>query len=451
MQKKTNFTEGRILVPLMRFMLPVLAALLLQALYGAVDLLVVGQYADKRAVSAVATGSQVMHTITAMITGLAMGVTVLLGHQRGRRDDGAAGDTIGAGICLFAVLGAAVTAVMLLVARPFVHLMQAPEEAFEFTLDYVRICSAGTLFIAAYNVLGSIFRGIGDSKTPLLAVSIACAANIALDLLFVAGFRMGAAGAAWATTISQGLSVVISLLIVRRRGLGFSFSRRQIRFHRGLIRRILALGAPCALQDLLVSVSFLAILAIVNTLGVDESAGVGVAEKLCAFIMLVPSAYMQAMSAFVAQNIGAGKPERAKKTMYYGMISSLIFGVVMSYLALFHGQALARIFAKDKAVIVNAAEYLKAYGVDTMLVSFLFCFMGYFNGCDRTAFVMAEGLVGAFLVRIPISYLMSLREPASLFEIGMAIPCSTVVQIILCIIYFRRMQKQAEMTKEVHI
>ena len=443
MQKNSNFTEGKILLPLMRFMLPVLAALVLQALYGAVDLLVVGQFSLNEQVSAVATGSQIMHTITAAITGLAMGVTVLLGHQRGSRDDGAAGDTIGAGICMFLIVGVAVTAIMMCIARPFVTLMQAPKAAHGFTVEYVLICSAGTLFIAAYNVLGSIFRGIGDSRTPLMAVGIACAANIALDLLFVAGFGMGAAGAALATTLSQGLSVVISILIIRRRGLGFAFSRSQIRFNKPVIRRILTLGAPCALQDLLVSVSFLAILAIVNKIGVDESAGVGVAEKLCSFIMLVPSAYMQAMSAFVAQNIGAGKPERAKKTMYYGMISSLIFGVVMAYAAFFHGEALAAIFARDKNIIHHAAQYLKAYGIDTLLVSFLFCFAGYFNGCDRTAFVMLEGLVGAFLVRIPISFLMSLREGATLFEIGMAIPCSTVVQIVLCAVYYARMQKKA--------
>ena len=442
MQKNSNFTEGKILLPLMKFMLPVLAALVLQALYGAVDLLVVGRYSAAEAVSAVATGSQIMHTITAVITGLAMGVTILIGHQRGQKDDGAAGDTIGAGICLFLAVGVAVTLLMLVIARPFVRLMQAPPEAFESTVAYVLVCSAGTLFIAAYNVLGSIFRGIGDSKTPLMAVCIACIANIALDLLFVAVFHMGAAGAAWATTISQGLSVIISLLVIRRRGLGFAFSRKQIRFNSALIRRILTLGAPCALQDLLVSLSFLIILAIVNTLGLNESAGVGVAEKLCMFIMLVPSAYMQAMSAFVAQNIGAGKPERAKKTMYYGMISSLAFGVVMAYVAFFHGQALARIFARDEAIIYNAAEYLKAYGIDTLLVSFLFCFMGYFNGCDRTAFVMAEGLIGAFAVRVPLSYMMSLREGAGLFDIGVAIPCSTVVQILLCIWYFRRMERQ---------
>jgi len=445
MQKNSNFTEGKILLPLMKFMLPVLAALVLQALYGAVDLLVVGRYSAAEAVSAVATGSQIMHTITAVITGLAMGVTILIGHQRGQKDDGAAGDTIGAGICLFLAVGVAVTLLMLVIARPFVRLMQAPPEAFESTVAYVLVCSAGTLFIAAYNVLGSIFRGIGDSKTPLMAVCIACIANIALDLLFVAVFHMGAAGAAWATTISQGLSVLISLLVIRRRGLGFAFSRKQIRFNSALIRRILTLGAPCALQDLLVSLSFLIILAIVNTLGLNESAGVGVAEKLCMFIMLVPSAYMQAMSAFVAQNIGAGKPERAKKTMYYGMISSLAFGVVMAYVAFFHGQALARIFARDEAIIYNAAEYLKAYGIDTLLVSFLFCFMGYFNGCDRTAFVMAEGLIGAFAVRVPLSYMMSLREGAGLFDIGVAIPCSTVVQILLCIWYFRRMERQRKL------
>ena len=432
MQKKSSFTQGSILAPLMRFALPVLGALILQAMYGAVDLLVVGQFGTPAGVSAVSTGSQLMHTITTVITGLSMGTTVLLGQNLGAGSNKRAGDIIGGAICLFAFLGALLTAVVTLSAEGLCALMQAPEEAFHQTVQYVSICAGGSLFIVAYNVLGSVFRGMGDSRTPLMAVIIACVVNVLGDLLFVAVFHMAASGAALATVLAQGVSVVLCLLVIRKRGLPFAFGRENIRPHREVLRRTLLLGAPIALQDLLVSISFLVLLSIVNGLGLIASAGMGVAEKLCAFIMLVPSAFSQSLSAFVAQNIGAARPERARRAMLWGMLVSFLLGCVMAWAAYFHGDVLGAAFARDAEVIAAGWDYLRAYAIDTLLVSFLFCFIGYFNGCGNTTFVMIQGLVGAFGVRIPVSWLMSRMQPPSLFRIGLATPCSTVVQICLC-------------------
>ncbi len=431
MKQTESFIEGPILAPLLRFTFPVLLALFLQAMYGAVDLMVVGQFGQPADVSAVSTGSQVMHTVTSLVTGLSMGATVLLGQKLGQGKSEEGGQVLGSAIALFTAVALALTAAMLWAASPMARLMQAPAEAFGQTVTYVRICSGGAAFIVAYNVLGAMFRGIGDSKTPLLTVTIACVVNIAGDLLLVGACGMGVAGAALATVLAQAVSVVLSLLFTRRRGLPFTFSIQDIRFHPRHTGRILRLGIPVALQDVLVSVSFLAIAAIVNSLGVIASAGVGVAEKLCGFIMLVPSSFGQSLSAFVAQNIGAGRKDRARRAMLYGMGSSLCCGVVLAWLSFFHGSLLSGMFARDGAVIVAAADYLRAYAIDTLLTSILFCFIGYFNGRGYTAFVMVQGIVGAFLVRIPVSLLMSRMEPVSLFRVGLATPCSTIVQIAL--------------------
>ena len=436
MQTDSNFTRGRILAPLLHFAIPVLGALILQAMYGAVDLLVVGRFAASADVSAVSTGSQLMHTITFVVVGLSMGTTILLGNCIGAGKRERAGDIIGTAICLFGLLGLLITVVVPLAARPLCALMKAPAEAFNQTVSYVSICAGGMLFIVAYNVLGSVFRGLGDSRTPLLAVVIACVANIAGDLLFVAAFHMGAAGAALATALAQAVSVALCFLVIRKKGLPFPFSRRCVRLQRDIALRTVHLGAPLALQDLLVSISFLVILAIVNGLGLIASAGIGVAEKLCAFIMLVPSAFSQSLSAFVAQNMGAHEPVRARRAMLYGMASSLLLGVAMAWAAYFHGNLLGGIFSRDAAVVAAGADYLRAYAIDTLLVSFLFCFIGYFNGCGRTSFVMLQGIVGAFGVRIPVSWLMSRQANPSLFRIGLATPCSTAVQILLCVAYF---------------
>lgn len=431
-----SFTQGKILSPLLRFSLPILMALLLQAMYGAADLLIVGQFNSSADVSAVATGSQIMQTLTTVITGLSMGTTILLAQKIGQGRQKEAGKVIGSGIFLFGMIALVLTLVVELAAGPLASLMQAPAEAFDKTVEYVRICSAGTVFIVAYNVLGSIFRGLGDSKTPLLAVLIACMLNIAGDLLFVGVFGMATGGAALATVLAQSVSVILCIWIIRRRGLPFPFALSDIRFHRELVGRTARLGAPIALQDFLVSISFLVILAIVNSLGVIVSAGVGVAEKLCAFIMLVPSAFSQALSAFVGQNVGAGQHARARRSLVCGMASSFVISLFLAYLSFFHGDMLARIFSNDDPVILAAAEYLKAYAIDTLLVSFLFCFIGYFNGYGSTRFVMLQGILGAFFVRIPVSFFMSQLKPVSLFLVGLATPCSTSVQILLCVGWF---------------
>ena len=433
-------------MPLIGFALPVLAALFLQTMYGAVDLLIVGQYAATTDVSAVATGSQLMHSVTTVLVGLAMGGTVLLGQKIGQGNARQAGRVIGTGVSLFAILAAVMTVVLVLFSGQLARLMHAPADALGATTDYVRICSAGTAFIIAFNVLGSVFRGLGDSKMPLITVAIACVVNILGDLVLVAGFHMGAAGAALATVAAQAVSVALSLMIIARKKLPFEFAKKDVRLDRAIAATILKIGTPMALQDLLVSISFLVVLAIVNSLGLIQSAGVGVAEKLCGFIMLIPSAYMQSMSAFVAQNIGAGKPGRARRALLYGISTSLLVSVFIGYLSFFHGDVLSGLFAREAEVIAASAEYLKAYAIDCLLTSFLFCFIGYFSGLGRTVFVMAQGLIGAFLVRIPVSYAVSRMAGASLFAIGLATPASTLVQIILCAWYMRRTLKQEKKT-----
>lgn len=333
MRKEHDFTQGAILPALLKFALPVLLALLLQAMYGAVDLQVVGRFGTAADISAVSTGSQIMQTITIVITGLAMGITVLLGQKLGEGRPEEAGRTVGGGICLFAALALAVTALMLAAAPAIAAAMHAPADAYDGAVTYVRICSAGALFIVAYNLVGSIFRGLGDSQMPLLTVFIACVLNIGGDLLLVGGLGLGVAGAAIATVFAQAVSVVLSLLIIRRKQLPFTLTRQDLRLDRAVTGKILRLGSPVALQDLLVNLSFLAIIAIANSMGTIASAGVGVAEKLCAFVMLVPSAYMQSMSAFVAQNVGAGRKDRARKALWCGIASSVAAGVLMGWAA----------------------------------------------------------------------------------------------------------------------
>ena len=434
MSNQNNFTEGKILGPLLKFAIPVLFALFLQSLYGAVDLMIVGRFADPADVSGVSTGSQIMMTLTNLVSSLSMGMTVFLGQKIGERKAAEGGRIVANGIMLFFTIGLILTLFMTVFAGFLAGIMNAPTEAYDLTVSYIRICGAGAVIIISYNLLGSIFRGLGDSVTPLITVMIACIFNIAGDLVLIAGFKMGTTGAALATVAAQLISVVISLIIIRKKKLPFILDKSCFKVEKDIIKKILFIGTPVALQDFLVGISFLVILAIVNSLGVIASAGVGVAEKVCAFIMLIPSAFAQSMSAFVSQNRGAGKYDRAFKGLKYAVGVSFAFGILMFYTAFFHGNLLAGIFANDLDVIAASWDYLKAYAVDCLFTCFLFCFIGFFNGMEYTRFVMIQGIVGAFLVRIPVSYFMSKQEPVSLFHIGLATPSSTIVQIIMCFI-----------------
>ena len=427
---KNNFTEGNILKKLSLFMLPVLGALILQAAYGAVDLLVVGRFGSTAGLSAVSTGSQLMNLVTFMVTQLAMGATVLIARYLGEKKPERIGAVLGGATVVFAILATVLFVLLVFFAHPIAVLMQAPSEALGLTTRYVRICDMGIFFIVAYNMLAAIFRGLGDSKSPLLFVLVACLINIAGDLLFVAGFKMDAAGAAIATIMAQAVSVVLAIVILLKKDLPFTLKKSDFRLN-PQCRKFLQVGLPLALQEVLTQASFLALCAFVNRLGLTASSGYGVASKIVSFAMLIPSALMQSMASFVAQNVGASKPKRAKQAMFTGMGIGLVFGCAVFALVMLKGDVLAGIFSTDAEVVQKGFEYLKGFAPETILTAILFSMLGYFNGNNKTVFVMIQGLVQTLLVRLPMSYLMSIQPNASLTKIGLAAPVSTLVGVLL--------------------
>lgn len=440
MSNTADFTQGSILKKLCRFMLPVLGALILQAAYGAVDLLVVGRFGSTSGLSAVSTGSQVLNLVTFVVTQLAMGVTVLIARYIGEKREKEIGAVLGGAAVVFTILAGCLFVLLVLFARPISVLMQAPQEALALTASYVRICGCGILFIVAYNVLSAVFRGLGDSRSPLLFVLVACLVNVAGDLVLVAGLHLDAAGAALATVLAQAVSVGCALAILRRKKLPFTFRKSDVRLNEQC-RRFLAIGLPLALQEFLTQLSFLALCAFVNRLGLAASSGYGVASKIVSFVMLVPSALMQSMASFVAQNIGAGNVKRAKKSMFTGIAVGVAFGIVMFALVLRKGDVLAGLFSTDAEVVRRGFEYLRGFAPETIVTAVLFSMIGYFNGSNQTLWVMIQGLIQTLLVRLPLAYYMSIQPNASLTKIGMSAPVATVVGIALnigCFLYLNR-------------
>ena len=439
---KADFTQGSILKKLSLFMLPILGALVLQAAYGAVDLLVVGRFGSTSGLSAVSTGSQVLNLVTFVVTQLAMGITVLIARYLGEKKPELIGSVIGGAAIVFALMSAVLLVVMVGFARPISVLMQAPEEAVSLTASYVRICGGGIFFIVAYNLLAAIFRGLGDSKSPLLFVLVACVVNIVGDLVLVAGLHLDAAGAAIATVFAQAISVVCAIVILLKKKLPFTIQKSDFRLNLQC-KKFLGIGLPLALQEFLTQLSFLALCAFVNRLGLEASSGYGVACKIVNFAMLIPSALMQSMASFVSQNIGADNPKRAKKAMFTGIGIGLTVGCFVFALIMLKGDVLSGIFTTDAAVIQNGYAYLKGFAPETLVTAILFSMVGYFNGNDRTVWVMVQGLVQTLLVRLPLAYFMSIQPNASLTKIGLAAPASTAVGIVLNICFFLYLERQS--------
>lgn len=436
-----DFTEGNILKKMLRFMLPVLASLVLQAAYGAVDLLVVGRFGTTAGLSGVSTGSQVLNLVTFVITQLAMGITVLIARYLGEKNEDKIGPVIGGSVVVFGIISAVLFVVMTVFARPIAILMQAPAEAVEETEKYVRICGGGIFFIVAYNLLSAIYRGLGDSKSPLLFVLVACIVNIFGDLLLVAVFDMNTAGAAIATVFAQAVSVVFALVLLKKRGLPFKIKGKDFSFNSqtGLMLKI---GLPLALQEFLTQISFLALCAFVNRLGLAASSGYGVACKIVNFAMLIPSALMQSMASIVAQNIGAGKGKRAKQSMLTGILTGVLIGVIVFILILFKGDLLTSIFSTNPEVISNGFDYLKGFAPETIVTAILFSMVGYYNGSNHTVWVMIQGLVQTLAVRLPLAYIMSIQPDASLTGIGLSAPIATLTGIVLNVCYFIHLERK---------
>lgn len=441
-ETKNTFLEGPILPSLLKFAIPVMLTIILQALYGAVDLWAAGKFAATGDISAITTGSQTMMIITGLVSGMSMGSTILLGQNIGNHNEKGAAKVFCTSIIFFAVLGIFLSLIMFFGADFICVKMNVPNEAYLPTLHYIQICGSGTVFIVAYNVLSAIFRGMGDSKSPLYFVAIASIINIVGDVILMKFFNMGAAGAAIATVFAQMISVVFSLFLIKKNGLPFTITKDDFKFNAESAKHVVRLGTPIALQDLCNEISYLIIIGLVNILGVVTSAGVGISEKIIIFMFMVPIGYMQSISAFTAQNIGAGNIERARKAMWQGMGTAAILGILLAYLTFFHGDFLSTFFIKDlgsaesDAVIAASAEFLKASSVECLILSAAYCLTGYFNGVGRTTFVMVQGLCSIFLVKIPFAYYASMKAEPVLFEIGFASALAAIFTFVVAFAYY---------------
>lgn len=435
--KYANLTEGKIVPTLIKFAIPYFGVSILQSLYGTVDLYIVGQFSNTTGVSAVSGGSQIMGIITNMVLGFTTGGTLLLSQYVGARRYKEAAQTIGSLIYIAAAISLAVTAIMLVSSGVMIEWIHIPEEAVSYAYQYLTICVLGIPLIVGYNAVSGVFRGLGDSNTPLIYVGIACALNIILDLLFIAGFHMEVAGAAFATVLSQGVSFILSIVHMIKRGVGFEFHRKDIRLNWKKGKRIMIMGLPIAFQNSLINISFIILTAIINVVGLAASAAVGVADKLVGLTILPETAFSSAVAVITAQCIGARNQKRASQNLVASIGLSLCFAIPICLLVWFKGDILVGIFTKDAEVIAKGYAYLKTYSIDFLLVSFVFNINSYVSGCGKPVFPMAHSMITALLVRIPVAFYFSRSPEPNLFYIGLATPLATFTSLIICMVYLK--------------
>lgn len=441
---KRELTSGSVMKNLLFFSLPYLLSFFLQTLYGMADLLIIGQFGSVADTTAVSVGSQVMHMLTVMIVGLAMGATVNIGQAIGGRDNRRAALFTGNTVTLFMGLSSVLTLLLLVLRRAIVSAVSTPADAAAGTVDYLTICFIGIPFITAYNIISAVFRGMGDSKSPMYFIAVACAANIALDYLFIGVLGMGPAGAALGTVLSQAISVIISLIVIKRRSTGLALTKADIRPNKQIIGKILKIGIPVAMQDGFIQIAFMVITVIANRRGLNYAAAVGIVEKIIGFLFLVPSSMLSAVSALGAQNIGAQKPERARKTLLYAIFIAAGFGGTVVVIMQFLSSGAVSLFTDSAVVTRLGGEYLRGYAWDCLFAGIHFAFSGYFCACGKSGISFMHNMIAILLVRIPGAYFMSSMFPGTLYPMGLATAAGSLLSAIICAAAFIILIKKEE-------
>ena len=431
-----DYTTGSIFKGLIKFSLPYLLSCFLQTFYGLADLYVTGPFNKAAALSAVSIGSQIMHMITVIIVGLAMGSTVAISQAIGKKDWQSASHSVGNTVSLFMIVSILFTLLLLLCTNPIIALVSTPAEAVAQTRVYLMICFAGIPFITAYNIISCIFRGMGDSRSPLYFIAVACVLNIALDFLFIGYFRIGAAGAALGTVLSQTASVLFAFASIHKKKFGLTISKGDFKPNRKVMGNIIKVGMPIALQDGFVQISFLFITVIANHRGVVAAASVGIVEKIISFLFLVPSAMLSSISAIAAQNVGAGKHERARKTLQYGITISVIYGVFIVVICQLFTSGILGLFSSEAAVVDMGCQYLRSYIFDGIMVAFHFCFSGFFCAYGKSFLSFIQNFAAIVLIRIPGALLASILFPDTLFPMGLAAPLGSLLCTIICVVVY---------------
>jgi putative MATE family efflux protein len=431
-----NLTEGNVARQLILFSLPFMLSNLIQAFYNVADMLIVGNSIGSSGISGVNIGGQVTSIMTNIIIGLTTGGTVVIAQYLGSGDRKSMNETIATLLTFLLTAAVFFTVAMILLSDVILRILQTPGESYAQARSYLNITLLGTIFIFGYNAFSAILRGLGDSRRPLIFVSIACALNVVLDLLFVNTFGMESRGAALATVISQAVSMILCIIYLKRSSFGFDFRLSSFRFYKEHFLMLLRVGIPISIQSVIVNISFLVLTTIANTMGVEASAALGVVAKYNGFAILPAIAVGSSVSAMVAQNMGAGRADRAKKTFHTGFFLAFSVSLVVYVITNLFPEQILSLFDDNPKMIGHGVDYIKTFSLDYLIVPATLCLNGLITGSGHTIVSSVSGIMSSLGFRIPIAILFGIVLGKGMRGLGMAAPVASLATAIIVFFYY---------------
>lgn len=403
-----NLTEGNEAKLIIAFAIPLLIGNVFQQLYSTVDAIIVGIDVGKEALAAVGVSFPIVFLMISIIMGISMGGGILLSQYFGAKDHTRLRKAMHTMYVFLFIASIVTTAVGIVIADPVLRLIGTPEAYLKQAEAFLQITFAGMVFVFGYNAISAVLRSLGDSKNPLYFLIISSAINIGLVALFVLVFHWGIAGSAWATVVAQAIAFVISLIYIQKsKDALVRISLAEFKIDREELRKIFKLGLPGAVQMGLVSLSFIALNAIVNPFGTDVMAGYTAATRLDSFAVLPAMNLSMAIATFVGQNMGAGKPERVKRGLNATLLISGAISVAITLIFTLFPHQLVAWFADDPSVVSHGAEYLIVVSLFYVVFSFMFVYMGVLRGSGAATFAMIATVVAVWAARVPASWILS--------------------------------------------
>lgn len=433
-----DLTTGSIARQLLMLTLPFMASNALQVFYSTVDMMIVGRFVGTAGLSAVSQSSQIMNFATMVCLGFSNGGQVLISQALGSGKKKEMNSIIGTLFSLIMLLGFALSLIILGAHVPILSAMNIPPESYSMAKSYLIICGAGLLFTAGYNMVSAVLRGMGDSKRPFLFIGIASFINLTLDILFTGIMGMGVAGAAYATVIGQGVSFIFSLfyLYKHRAAFGFNFRKSSFLINGRYARMIISLGTPMAIQSGCINISMLFVNSMINNVGVVASATFGVGGRIDDIVNKISQGIQHAAMPMISQNIGAGRPDRAKKTVYYAWVFSAVMTAASILMYLFFGKELFMLFSDDPEVHKMSGTFIKAIIWIFPALAVMRGSGAFIQGIGNAKLCMVLALLDGVVLRIGLSWLFGIALEMGFFGFVLGYGLAAYGFAIPSMIYF---------------
>lgn len=417
------------------FAWPMLLGNVFQQLYNVVDSIVVGKFIGKEALAAVGASFPISFTLISLVLGVAIGTTIIIAQYFGAKNMEKLMRTIDTFYIFIFLASIIISFIGIVFSSEIFRLIRLPEEVIPQANRYFKIYMAGIILFFGFNGTSSILRGLGDSITPLYFLGLATILNIILDLLFVIWFGWGVEGVAIATIISQGIAFLATIIYLNRTHPIINLSWRKLAFDRQIFSKSLRIGFPIGFQQAFVALSMMAMYWLVNRFGTNMSAAYSVAFRFDSFASMPAMNFAAALSTFVAQNIGAKKPERAVSGLWATFKMTAIISLSITFLGVVFSEGIMKLFTQDPEVIKIGASYLRIVTIFYIAFSTMFVIGGVMRGAGDTFIPMLITFISLWVIRIPLCYFLS--EHWGYVGIWWGIPIAWIIGVILSYLYFR--------------